>query len=144
MRKAKVQLTLNKGPEEKASSMAPPSPQIPSKRARGSPDEAAPEPRSSPYPTPMPPVFIRKMRNAAVGTGCDVRLKVAVAGNPQPSIYWYHNDELLDTIGQEYGALWVRDCHASDAGLYTCVANNQLGEARSSAILAVLDLGEGW
>uniref|UniRef100_A0A667YMQ3 Striated muscle enriched protein kinase b n=1 Tax=Myripristis murdjan TaxID=586833 RepID=A0A667YMQ3_9TELE len=94
------------------------------------------------YPTPTPPVFIRKMRNAAVGTGCDIRLKVTVAGDPQPSLYWYHNDDLLNMDNQEYGGLWIRDCKPSDAGLYTCIANNHLGEARSSAVLAVLDLGE--
>uniref|UniRef100_A0A3Q3LUD9 non-specific serine/threonine protein kinase n=1 Tax=Mastacembelus armatus TaxID=205130 RepID=A0A3Q3LUD9_9TELE len=94
------------------------------------------------YPTPSPPVFIRKMRNAAVGTGCDIRLKVTVAGDPQPSLYWYHNDNLLNMENQEYGGLWIRDCKPSDAGLYTCIANNHLGEARSSAVLAVLDLGE--
>lgn len=83
------------------------------------------------------------MRNAAVGTGCDIRLKVTVAGDPQPSLYWYHNDDLLNMENQEYGGLWIRDCKPSDAGLYTCIANNHLGEARSSAVLAVLDLGEG-
>ncbi|KAI7808606.1 putative striated muscle preferentially expressed protein kinase [Triplophysa rosa] len=101
-----------------------------------------PDPSGSAYPTPTPPVFIRKMRNAAVGTGCDIRLKVAVAGDPQPSLYWYHNDDLLDMDNQEYGGLWIRDCKPSDAGLYTCIASNSLGEARSSAVLAVLDLGE--
>uniref|UniRef100_A0AAR2JQ44 non-specific serine/threonine protein kinase n=1 Tax=Pygocentrus nattereri TaxID=42514 RepID=A0AAR2JQ44_PYGNA len=101
------------------------------------------EKHSSVYPTPTPPVFIRKMRNAAVGTGCDIRLKVAVAGDPQPSLYWYHNDELLSMHNQEYGGLWIRDCKPTDAGLYTCIATSYLGEAKSSAVLAVLDLGEG-
>lgn len=78
-----------------------------------------------------------------MGTGCDIRLKVTVAGDPQPSLYWYHNDALLNMENQEYGGLWIRDCKPSDAGLYTCIANNHLGEARTSAVLAVLDLGEG-
>ncbi|KAK7938707.1 hypothetical protein WMY93_002033 [Mugilogobius chulae] len=93
--------------------------------------------------TSTAPVFTRKMRNAAVGTGCDIRLKVSVSGDPQPSLYWYHNDQLLNMDNQEYGGLWIRDCKPSDAGLYTCIANNHQGEARSSAVLAVLDLGEG-
>ncbi|XP_030643504.1 striated muscle preferentially expressed protein kinase [Chanos chanos] len=140
MRKAEVQMTLKKGPDD--GSVTPPSPRIPSKRAKVNPDQVVPDSPSSIYPTPTPPVFIRKMRNAAVGTGCDIRLKVAVAGDPQPSLYWYHNDELLTLENQEYGGLWIRDCKPSDAGLYTCIANNYLGEARSSAVLAVLDLGE--
>lgn len=134
MRKAEVQMTLKKGPGDGA---APPSPVVPPKRSKAS----GPEQMSR--PSPSPPVFTRKMRNAAVGTGCDIRLKVTVAGDPQPSLYWYHNDQLLDMENQEYGGLWIRDCKPSDAGLYTCIANNHQGEARSSAVLAVLDLGEG-
>uniref|UniRef100_A0A3P8NNC0 non-specific serine/threonine protein kinase n=1 Tax=Astatotilapia calliptera TaxID=8154 RepID=A0A3P8NNC0_ASTCA len=140
MRKAEVQMTLKKGADEAG---APPSPIIPPKRSKASPDQVVPEPQGPGYHTPTPPVFTRKMRNAAVGTGCDIRLKVTVAGDPQPSLYWYHNDELLNMENQEYGGLWIRDCKPSDAGLYTCIANNHLGEARSSAVLAVLDLGEG-
>nr|XP_046260752.1 striated muscle preferentially expressed protein kinase [Scatophagus argus] len=139
MRKAEVQMTLKKGPDE---AVAPPSPIIPPKRSKASPEQVVPEPLGPARPTPTAPIFIRKMRNAAVGTGCDIRLKVTVAGDPQPSLYWYHNDDLLNMENQEYGGLWIRDCKPSDAGLYTCIANNHLGEARSSAVLAVLDLGE--
>lgn len=141
MRKAEVQMTLKKGADE---AVAPPSPIIPPKRSKASSDQVVPsDSRGVSYPGQSVPVFIRKMRNAAVGTGCDIRLKVTVSGDPQPSLYWYHNDELLNMEYQEYGGLWIRDCKPSDAGLYTCIANNHLGEARSSAVLAVLDLGEG-
>nr|XP_054602442.1 striated muscle preferentially expressed protein kinase isoform X1 [Nothobranchius furzeri]XP_054602443.1 striated muscle preferentially expressed protein kinase isoform X1 [Nothobranchius furzeri] len=139
MRKADVPMTLKKGPDEGA---APPSPIIPPKRSKSNTEHVVPESRGPGHPGPSPPVFTRKMRNAAVGTGCDIRLKVTVAGDPQPSLYWYHNDELLNMDNQEYGGLWIRDCKPSDAGLYTCIANNHLGEARTSAVLAVLDLGE--
>ncbi|XP_068186263.1 striated muscle preferentially expressed protein kinase [Antennarius striatus] len=139
MRKAEVQMSLKKGADE---TVAPPSPIIPPKRSKANIEQVVPEPRGPDRPSPTPPVFTRKMRNAAVGTGCDIRLKVTVAGDPQPSLYWYHNDDLLNMENQEYGGLWIRDCKPSDAGLYTCIANNHLGEARSSAVLAVLDLGE--
>uniref|UniRef100_A0A3P9JVS6 non-specific serine/threonine protein kinase n=1 Tax=Oryzias latipes TaxID=8090 RepID=A0A3P9JVS6_ORYLA len=133
-------MSLKKGAEEAA---APSSPIIPPKRSKANPDQVVPEPPGPGRPSPTPPVFVRKMRNSAVGTGCDIRLKVTVAGDPQPSLYWYHNDALLNMENQEYGGLWIRDCKPSDAGLYTCIANNHLGEARTSAVLAVLDLGEG-
>ncbi|XP_076016661.1 striated muscle preferentially expressed protein kinase [Genypterus blacodes] len=136
MRKAEVQMTLKKGADGAG---APPSPIIPPKRSKGNSEQAVPAPG---HPNPSPPVFVRKMRNAAVGTGCDIRLKVTVVGDPQPSLYWYHNEDLLNMENQEYGGLWIRDCKPSDAGLYTCIANNHLGEVRSSAVLAVLDLGE--
>uniref|UniRef100_A0A8C8C8G7 Striated muscle enriched protein kinase b n=1 Tax=Oncorhynchus tshawytscha TaxID=74940 RepID=A0A8C8C8G7_ONCTS len=90
-----------------------------------------------------PPVFLRKLRKAAVGTGCDIRLRVSVGGQPAPSLFWYRNNDLLAPPGEkDVGGLWIRDCKASDAGLYTCVASNCLGEAQSSALLAVMDLGE--
>uniref|UniRef100_A0A667WLG6 Striated muscle enriched protein kinase a n=1 Tax=Myripristis murdjan TaxID=586833 RepID=A0A667WLG6_9TELE len=100
---------------------------------------------------PTAPVFIRKLRKAAVGTGCDIRLRVSVAGFPKPNLVWYHNDELLPpSEAQDSGGLWIRDCHTSDAGLYTCVATNELGEASSSAVLSLplflslsLSQGEG-
>ncbi|XP_062258664.1 striated muscle preferentially expressed protein kinase [Platichthys flesus] len=139
MRKAEVQLTLKTGADE---AVAPRSPIIPPKRSKSSPEKMVAEPRGPGHPVPTPPAFVRKMRNAAVGTGCDIRLKVTVAGDPQPSLYWYHNEDLLNMENQEYGGLWIRDCKPSDAGLYTCIANNHLGEIRSSAVLAVLDLGE--
>lgn len=93
---------------------------------------------------PAAPVFTRKLRKAAVGTGCDIRLRVSVSGFPKPSLTWYHNDELLPpSENQDAAGLWIRDCHTSDAGLYACVATNELGEASCSAVLAVMDLGEG-
>uniref|UniRef100_A0A087Y9R8 non-specific serine/threonine protein kinase n=1 Tax=Poecilia formosa TaxID=48698 RepID=A0A087Y9R8_POEFO len=89
------------------------------------------------------PFFIRKLRKAAVGTGCDIRLRVSVSGHPKPSMTWYHNDELISpSEAQDSGGLWIRDCHTNDAGMYTCVASNDLGEASCSAVLAVMDLGE--
>ncbi|XP_034402759.1 striated muscle preferentially expressed protein kinase-like [Cyclopterus lumpus] len=92
---------------------------------------------------PAPPVFIRKLRKAAVGTSCDIRLRVSVAGYPKPSLAWYHNDEPLPpSEAQDSGGLWIRDCRMSDAGLYTCAATNELGEASCSAVLAIMDLGE--
>lgn len=90
-----------------------------------------------------PPVFLRKLRKAAVAAGCDVRLRVAVGGHPRPTLQWYRNDEPLISDDQDYGGLWIRDCKQVHGGLYTCVAVNNLGEARTSAVLAVLDLGEG-
>lgn len=115
---------------------------IPSKRAKISIDHV-PE-NGSNIQEPAAPVFVRKLRKAAVGTGCDIRLRVSVLGHPTPSLAWYRNDELLSpSEAQDSGGLWIRDCRTSDAGLYTCVATNELGEARCSAVLAVMDLGEG-
>lgn len=116
-------------------------PNAPSKRARVS---QLPAGKTVSPDEPAPPCFVRKLRKAAVGTGCDIRLRVSVSGNPEPQLSWYRNEELLPpSEAQEPGGLWIRDCRTSDAGLYTCVAANGLGEVSSSAVLAVMDLGEG-
>ncbi|XP_039998071.1 striated muscle preferentially expressed protein kinase isoform X2 [Xiphias gladius] len=121
---------------------ASPSLDIPSKRRKVTKDRIVPDTGAATQ-EPTPPVFIRKLRKAAVGTGCDIRLRVSVTGFPKPVLTWYHNDELLSpSEAQDSGGLWIRDCRTSDAGLYTCVATNELGEATCSAVLAIMDLGE--
>ncbi|CAB1415393.1 unnamed protein product [Pleuronectes platessa] len=68
---------------------------------------------------------------------------VSVAGFPKASLSWYHNEEVLPpSEAQDSGGLWIRDCRTSDAGVYTCVATNELGEASCSTVLAIMDLGE--
>lgn len=120
-----------------------PSLNIPSKRPKVTKDRVVPDAGAAAQ-GPTPPVFTRKLRKAAVGTGCDIRLRVSVAGFPKPLLTWYHNDELLPpSEAQDSGGLWIRDCRTSDAGLYACVATNELGEASCSAVLAIMDLGEG-
>lgn len=120
-----------------------PSPTVPNKRPKVTKDQTVPDPGVASR-EPHPPAFIRKLRKAAVGTGCDIRLRVSVTGFPKPSLAWYHNDDLLPpSEAQDSGGLWIRDCRTSDAGLYTCVATNQSGEASCSAVLAIMDLGEG-
>uniref|UniRef100_A0A665WKD5 non-specific serine/threonine protein kinase n=1 Tax=Echeneis naucrates TaxID=173247 RepID=A0A665WKD5_ECHNA len=115
---------------------------IPSKLPKATKDHIVPDTGAA-MQEPRPPVFIRKLRKAAVGTGCDIRLRVSLTGFPKPSLTWYHNDELLPpSEAQDSGGLWIRDCHTSNAGLYTCVATNELGEANCSAVLAIMDLGE--
>ncbi|KAJ8004137.1 hypothetical protein DPEC_G00155650 [Dallia pectoralis] len=116
---------------------------VPSKRAKVTKDQMVLDPDTEDN-VPTPPVFTRKLRKAAVGTGCDIRLRVSVSGNPAPSLSWYHNEEpLAQSKDHDTGGLWIRDCKPSDAGLYTCLASNSLGDTRSSALLAVMDLGNG-
>ncbi|NXK96391.1 SPEG kinase, partial [Formicarius rufipectus] len=115
----------------------PPSPGIPPKRAKVTAEPGVPEEG----PTRLAaPCFVRKLKNAAIGTGCDIRLRVVVVGNPQPSLRWYRNQEQLPQGGEEYGTLWIRDSKKEDAGVYTCVAENERGEAMTSAVLAIIDM----
>lgn len=120
---------------------APPSPGIPPKRAKVTAEPGAPEEGPA---RPAAPFFARKLKNAAIGTGCDIRLRVVAVGNPRPSLRWYRNEELLAPRGEEYGTLWIRDSKKEDAGVYTCIAENERGEAMTSAVLAIIDMeGKG-
>ncbi|XP_065269455.1 LOW QUALITY PROTEIN: striated muscle preferentially expressed protein kinase [Emys orbicularis] len=113
---------------------APPSPGIPPKRAKVT---AVPEAGAA---RPAAPVFVRKLKNAAIGPGCDIRLRVAVVGSPQPRLRWYKNGAQIPPRGEEYGTLWIRDSKLEDAGVYTCVAQNEQGETMTSAVLAIIDM----
>ncbi|NWS54119.1 SPEG kinase, partial [Chunga burmeisteri] len=116
---------------------APPSPGIPPKRAKVTAEPGVPEEGPARL---VAPFFARKLKNAAIGTGCDIRLRVVAVGNPRPSLRWYRNEELLDPRGEEYGTLWIRDSKKEDAGVYTCIAENDQGEAMTSAVLAIIDM----
>ncbi|XP_075140699.1 striated muscle preferentially expressed protein kinase isoform X6 [Leptodactylus fuscus] len=111
---------------------APPSPNVMPKKPKLMTDQEQSK--------PCPPHFVRKLKNAAIGTGCDISLKVAVSGNPVPSLSWYKNKEPLNPGAEEYGTLCIRDSKMEDAGVYTCVAQNPAGEAITSAVLAIIDL----
>ncbi|XP_051478999.1 striated muscle preferentially expressed protein kinase isoform X2 [Apus apus] len=117
--------------------VAPPSPGIPPKRAKVTAEPGAPAEGPARLAAPF---FVRKLKNAAIGTGCDIRLRVVVVGNPQPSLRWYRNEEVLAPQEEEYGTLWIRDSRKEDAGVYTCIAENERGEAMTSAVLAIIDM----
>ncbi|XP_067890786.1 striated muscle preferentially expressed protein kinase [Heterodontus francisci] len=151
MHTAQTTLTLKKSGDELSRSSLQPSGRVrlagvasavPPKRARVHGDQTVPE--LSVREHFQPPTFLRKLKNAAIGTGCDIRLKVAVTGSPVPTLAWFKNNRWLPQDSGEYGALWIRDCKPTDAGVYTCIARNLLGESRTSAVLAVLELEESW
>lgn len=116
---------------------APPSPGIPPKRAKVTAEQGVAEGGPARLAAPA---FVRKLKNAAIGTGCDIRLRVVAVGNPRPSLRWYRNEEQLAPREEEYGTLWIRDSKKEDAGVYTCIAENERGEAMTSAVLAIIDM----
>ncbi|XP_072324821.1 striated muscle preferentially expressed protein kinase isoform X3 [Scyliorhinus torazame] len=143
MHTAQTTLTLRKNSDELGRSSSPAPGRV---RLAGVPPAVSPKRarvRAPQLPAPdhlQPPAFLRKLKNAAIGTGCDIRLKVAVTGSPVPTLAWFKNNHCQAQDSEEYGALWIRDCKSTDAGIYTCIARNQLGESRTSAVLAVLEL----
>lgn len=115
---------------------APPSPGVPPKRAKvGSGDGAAAAAVAG------APVFLRPLKDAAVFVGRDVRLRVAVSGTPPPSLSWFRDGQPLPAPAPEPSCLWLRGCAARDAGVYSCSAHNERGQASCQAVVTVLEIG---
>ncbi|XP_072598170.1 striated muscle preferentially expressed protein kinase isoform X3 [Vulpes vulpes] len=116
-----------------AGTRAPPSPGVPPKRAKvGAGGGAA----------AGAPAFLRPLKDAAVLAGGDVRLRVAVSGTPQPSLSWFRDGQPLPPPAPEPSCLWLRSCGARDAGVYSCRARNERGQASCEAVLTVLEVGD--
>ena len=76
-----------------------------------------------------PPTFTTGLRDCAVVAGRSVNLRVALQGNPRPTLSWLKDGvPLRDPWPDEDTCLRVRT-----DGLYTCVAVNSAGDARTSA-----------
>ncbi|XP_040084195.1 striated muscle preferentially expressed protein kinase isoform X8 [Oryx dammah] len=121
---------------EDAGTRAPPSPGVPPKRAKvGAGGGAAAAVAGA-------PVFLRPLKDAAVSAGSDVRLRVVVSGTPQPSLSWFRDGQRLPPPAPEPSCLWLRSCGPRDAGVYTCRAQNDRGQASCEAVLTVLEVGD--
>ena len=115
-----------------AGTRAPPSPWVPPKRAKVGAGGGA---------VAGAPAFLRPLKDAAVVAGSDVRLRVAVSGTPQPSLRWFRDGQPLPAPAPEPSCLWLRSCGAQDAGVYSCRAQNERGQASCEAVLTVLEVG---
>nr|XP_058911151.1 striated muscle preferentially expressed protein kinase isoform X10 [Kogia breviceps] len=118
---------------EDAGTRAPPSPGVPPKRAKVGAGGGA---------GAGVPVFLRPLKDVAVSAGSDVQLRVVVSGTPQASLSWFRDGQLLPAPAPEPSCLWLRSCGALDAGVYSCRAQNQRGQASCEAVLTVLQVGE--
>ncbi|KAK4877375.1 hypothetical protein RN001_009881 [Aquatica leii] len=75
-----------------------------------------------------------------------IRLKVSVAGCPPPTIFWSHNNELINTNNHyeientdKHASLRIQAAERTDRGEYQVKAVNKLGEAVSSFLVTVTD-----
>uniref|UniRef100_A0A481B7N0 non-specific serine/threonine protein kinase n=1 Tax=Sus scrofa TaxID=9823 RepID=A0A481B7N0_PIG len=118
---------------EDAGTRAPPSPGVPPKRAKVGAGGGA---------VAGAPVFLRPLKAAKVSAGSDVRLRVVVSGTPQPSLSWFRDGQRLPPPAPEPSCLWLRSCGARDAGVYSCRAQNERGQASCEAVLTVLEVGD--
>ena len=96
------------------------------------------------------PVFEDSPREVIATAGEKAVLECAASGNPKPQIRWMRDNQLIaiDTVHVmqwQNGTLVIDDVRETDAGNYTCEANNGMEVApRRSVLLSVLGEYEGW
>ena len=79
-----------------------------------------------------------------VAEECGTTFQCRVIGKPIPDITWYFEDKPIKSskffqISEEDDVcmLIIAEAYAEDAGKYSCHANNEAGEAVTSAVLLV-------
>ncbi|KAM9710356.1 LOW QUALITY PROTEIN: titin-like [Menidia menidia] len=93
---------------------------------------------------PEPPRVVRHMQPQAAMSGRSARFSAQVSGLPRPQVSWYKDQQALAAgykckflqEGEEH-ALLLLEVFPEDAALYSCQAQNDYGQASSSAPLTV-------
>lgn len=99
-------------------------------------------------PKCQPPVFTKKLQPLSSRTGKKVRLHCQFQGEPEPTITWYRNENVLlptadrldITIEPGSSVLEISQVVLEDTGMYTCRAVNEAGSAITSANFIVQGL----
>ena len=95
------------------------------------------------------PEFEEKMKPLDVIEGEPATFTVKVTGNPPPVVDWFRGKEQLADEGRiemvdneetNTYSLTIKDTVPEDAGMYKCVAINEVGEVSSKAALAVKEV----
>ncbi|XP_042131451.2 titin isoform X4 [Peromyscus maniculatus bairdii] len=91
-----------------------------------------------------PPRFIKGISDCHAPLGTAAYFQCLVRGSPRPTVSWYKDGKLVqgsrfsaEESGIGFHNLFITGLIKSDGGGYSCVATNNSGEARSSAILTL-------
>ncbi|XP_009897406.2 coiled-coil domain-containing protein 141 [Dryobates pubescens] len=91
------------------------------------------------------PSFIQKFGHKTLQEGEDLILHCTIQGKPKPHVYWMKNniqvvsgDVSIEKLGDNYYLL-KRNVVLADTGEYICVASNEIGKARCSAFVTVIE-----
>uniref|UniRef100_A0AAY4AAB9 DCC netrin 1 receptor n=1 Tax=Denticeps clupeoides TaxID=299321 RepID=A0AAY4AAB9_9TELE len=93
----------------------------------------------------VPPQFLNYPSNMYAYESTDIEMECAVTGNPQPSVRWVKNGEVV--IPSDYfqivdgNNLQILGLVKSDEGFYQCVAENEAGNAQAMAQLILREPG---
>ncbi|XP_019884311.1 titin isoform X6 [Camponotus floridanus] len=90
------------------------------------------------------PYFVTPLSNVMVRTGQRVKLECEAKGEPIPELSWAHDGKPIEETKyhriQTDGArtsLVITEAFLKDAGCYTVIAKNEVGEATASCIVSV-------
>uniref|UniRef100_A0A8C3JZI4 Myosin light chain kinase, smooth muscle n=1 Tax=Calidris pygmaea TaxID=425635 RepID=A0A8C3JZI4_9CHAR len=87
------------------------------------------------------PCFSSVLKGCTVSEGQDFVLQCCVGGEPVPEITWLLNDQPIQyahsTFEDGVAKLTVQDALPEDDGIYTCLAENNTGQASCSARVTV-------
>ncbi|KAL8204084.1 UNVERIFIED_CONTAM: hypothetical protein K2H54_066970 [Gekko kuhli] len=94
----------------------------------------------------VPPWFINHPSNLYAYESMDIEFDCAVSGKPVPTVQWIKNGEVV--IPSDYfqivggSNLRILGLVKSDEGFYQCVAENDAGNAQTSAQLIIPEPGK--
>lgn len=88
--------------------------------------------------------MILEPRSQTIKLGDSIILECLVNGKPKPKIQWLHNSLLISNeysqhkfIGIEGTSLLIENAQLSDAGIYTCRAENKHDSVDSLATIVI-------
>ncbi|KAG8309246.1 hypothetical protein J6590_090756, partial [Homalodisca vitripennis] len=92
------------------------------------------------------PQFVTSPENLTVRSGYKAELRCEADGSPEPVITWFKDGKTVVpggrlSISSEGTLLTIEHVKESDSGLYTCLAQNQVGSAESSGEIRVRGYG---
>ncbi|RZF34069.1 hypothetical protein LSTR_LSTR015502 [Laodelphax striatellus] len=92
------------------------------------------------------PTFVNSRKFDNKKSGSLARLRCVAEGSPAPVITWFKDGNTVTpglrfSILEGGSTLEIRDAKESDSGLYTCLAQNQVGSAESNADVRVKGFG---
>lgn len=95
-----------------------------------------------------PPIISTPPKDVSVLSGANVTFFCLGLGAPEPEMTWLKDSETVKpskrvVIDAKIGSLRLFVVTVADAGKYTCVYKNRLGEDRKSAVLRVDGIDPG-
>uniref|UniRef100_A0A1B6E548 Uncharacterized protein n=2 Tax=Clastoptera arizonana TaxID=38151 RepID=A0A1B6E548_9HEMI len=94
----------------------------------------------------VPPQLIVVPENLTVKNGSDAKLRCQAEGHPNPVISWFKDGKSVTLGGRttfynDGSTLLITHAKETDSGLYTCLAQNQLGSIEASAEIRIKGYG---